>query len=197
MSEHDLKQAEAILVGEEQARVESVLKLAKRLKNNHRFGIARRVLERAEQHDARFANLADRLKLRQQLALCTSRDRDLPAPLTTRRRARTAPVVRGRPASEHEEQGKPWGSGRDRQAQMEAFGTADTVDTGAGILPARRAQRSRGTRFRIHSHKRRVSARSVGRTRPQDGERTAPRCRSPPSSAHDRFTGSPEGPRFS
>ena len=74
--ESRLAEATAILRGGE-ATPQEMLKLAKRLKGDRRIGLARRLLGRARGLSCDDPKTVTRL--RQQHALCTYKDRDLPA----------------------------------------------------------------------------------------------------------------------
>lgn len=71
-----VQEAEAILRGKQEAAPEAMLKVAKRLKEENAFGLARMVLTYARKAVVEDGKLS--LKLAQQHALCTYKDPDLP-----------------------------------------------------------------------------------------------------------------------
>ncbi|HET6980294.1 MAG TPA: tetratricopeptide repeat-containing protein [Pyrinomonadaceae bacterium] len=74
----NIEKAKIILRGG-QADPQTILALAKTLKEENRFTYARRLLLRASKHKDTTSNKSLRLKIYQQLALCTYKDEDLPA----------------------------------------------------------------------------------------------------------------------
>jgi len=74
----NIEKAKVILRGG-QADPQTILELAKELKGENRFTYARRLLLRASKHKDTASNKPLRLKIHQQLALCTYKDEDLPA----------------------------------------------------------------------------------------------------------------------
>ena len=74
----NIEKAKIILRGG-QADPQTILELAKELKGENRFTYARRLLLRASKHKDAASNKPLRLKIYQQLALCTYKDEDLPA----------------------------------------------------------------------------------------------------------------------
>src|ERR1044072_4715511 len=74
----NVERAKVILRGGQED-PQTIFDLAKELKNENRFTYARRLLLRASKHKDTASNKKLRLKIYQQLALCTYKDEDLPA----------------------------------------------------------------------------------------------------------------------